>query len=122
MTTTTELTYAEVATHNTKKDLYVVIHDKVYDVRKFVDEHPYVYSVYPLSPTSSTKPELHVAPCTRAHYRSSCKKDTVSVPYNATPPGVLSFLPSQLKNQIRPTKRVACTNARAMIVAVTKSS
>ncbi|KAH0558959.1 hypothetical protein GP486_004421 [Trichoglossum hirsutum] len=39
-TTTTELTYAEVADHNTKKDLYVVIHDKVYDVSDFVDEHP----------------------------------------------------------------------------------
>ncbi|KAK4111291.1 cytochrome b5 [Canariomyces notabilis] len=35
-----ELTYQDVAEHNTKKDLYVVIHDKVYDVSKFVDEHP----------------------------------------------------------------------------------
>lgn len=34
-------TYAEVATHNTKKDLHVVIHDKVYDITSFVDEHPY---------------------------------------------------------------------------------
>jgi cytochrome b involved in lipid metabolism len=46
-TTTMELTYAEVATHNTKKDLYVVIHDKVYDVQKFIDEHPYVYFLSP---------------------------------------------------------------------------
>ncbi|KAI9858692.1 MAG: hypothetical protein M1813_007324 [Trichoglossum hirsutum] len=38
--TTTELTYAEVAEHNTKKDLYVVIHDQVYDVSQFIDEHP----------------------------------------------------------------------------------
>ncbi|KXX83373.1 putative cytochrome b5 [Madurella mycetomatis] len=35
-----ELTYQDVAEHNTKKDLYVVIHDKIYDVSKFVDEHP----------------------------------------------------------------------------------
>lgn len=35
-----ELTYAEVAAHSTKKDLYVVIHDKVYNASSFVDEHP----------------------------------------------------------------------------------
>jgi len=35
-----ELTYAEVAEHNTKKDVYLVIHDKVYDTTSFVDEHP----------------------------------------------------------------------------------
>ena len=35
-----ELTYQDVAEHNTKKDLYCVIHDKVYDITKFVDEHP----------------------------------------------------------------------------------
>ncbi|KAK4128467.1 cytochrome b5, partial [Parathielavia appendiculata] len=35
-----ELTYQDVAEHNTKKDLYVVIHDQVYDCTKFVDEHP----------------------------------------------------------------------------------
>jgi len=28
--------------HTTKKDLYVVIHDKVYDSSSFVDEHPCV--------------------------------------------------------------------------------
>ncbi|KAI1632869.1 putative cytochrome b5 [Biscogniauxia mediterranea] len=33
-------TYSDVAEHNTKKDLYLVIHDKVYDSTKFVDEHP----------------------------------------------------------------------------------
>jgi cytochrome b involved in lipid metabolism len=37
-----EFTLKEVATHNTKKDLYMVIHDKVYDCTSFVDEHPYV--------------------------------------------------------------------------------
>ncbi|KLU92912.1 cytochrome b5 [Magnaporthiopsis poae ATCC 64411] len=33
-------TYQDVAEHNTKKDLYMVIHDKVYDASKFIDEHP----------------------------------------------------------------------------------
>lgn len=37
-----ELTYQDVAEHNTKSDLYMVIHSKVYDVTKFIDEHPYV--------------------------------------------------------------------------------
>lgn len=35
-----ELTYQDVAEHNTKNDLYMVIHDKVYDISKFIDEHP----------------------------------------------------------------------------------
>ncbi|OGM50508.1 cytochrome b5, partial [Aspergillus bombycis] len=35
-----ELTFQEVSGHNTKKDLYMVIHDKVYDCTSFVDEHP----------------------------------------------------------------------------------
>jgi len=35
-----EITYAEVATHNSKKDLYLVIHEKVYNASNFVDEHP----------------------------------------------------------------------------------
>ncbi|KAK4945450.1 hypothetical protein LTR10_015345 [Elasticomyces elasticus] len=30
----------EVKQHNTKKDLYLVIHDKVYNTSSFVDEHP----------------------------------------------------------------------------------
>ncbi|KAI1436238.1 cytochrome b5 [Xylaria sp. CBS 124048] len=35
-----EFTFQDVAEHNTKKDLFLVIHDKVYDATKFVDEHP----------------------------------------------------------------------------------
>ena len=35
-----ELTYSEVAAHTSKKDLYLVIHDKIYDTASFVDEHP----------------------------------------------------------------------------------
>jgi len=34
------LTYSDVSAHSTKKDLYVVIHDKVYNASSFVDEHP----------------------------------------------------------------------------------
>jgi cytochrome b involved in lipid metabolism len=35
-----EYTYQDVAEHNTKKDMFLVIHDKIYDATKFVDEHP----------------------------------------------------------------------------------
>lgn len=42
MSSTLELTYSDVAEHNTKKDIYVVIHDKIYDCAQFIDEHPYV--------------------------------------------------------------------------------
>jgi len=35
-----ELTYAQVAEHDTKDSLYMVVHEKVYSVGKFVDEHP----------------------------------------------------------------------------------
>ncbi|GAB0136149.1 hypothetical protein EsDP_00004461 [Epichloe bromicola] len=40
MSSTLELTYQDVAEHNTKKDMYLVIHDKIYDCAQFVDEHP----------------------------------------------------------------------------------
>lgn len=42
MSETKEFTLKEIEAHNTKKDLYMVIHDKVYDCSSFVDEHPYV--------------------------------------------------------------------------------
>jgi cytochrome b involved in lipid metabolism len=35
-----EFTYSDVSEHATKKDLYMVIHDKVYNCSSFVDEHP----------------------------------------------------------------------------------
>jgi len=35
-----EFSYSDVSAHSTKKDLYVVIHDKVYNASAFVDEHP----------------------------------------------------------------------------------
>ncbi|OCL12331.1 cytochrome b5 [Glonium stellatum] len=37
---TKEFSYSDVSEHNTKKDLYVVVHDKVYNATSFVDEHP----------------------------------------------------------------------------------
>ncbi|KAF8246754.1 cytochrome b5 [Wilcoxina mikolae CBS 423.85] len=35
-----EYTYEEIKGHDTKKDLWMVMHDKVYSVGSFVDEHP----------------------------------------------------------------------------------
>ncbi|CAK1354834.1 putative cytochrome b5 [Cercospora beticola] len=35
-----EFTYSDVSEHTSKKDLYLVIHDKVYNSSSFVDEHP----------------------------------------------------------------------------------
>ncbi|KAF2009496.1 cytochrome b5 [Aaosphaeria arxii CBS 175.79] len=37
---TKEFTYSDVSEHATKKDLYMVVHDKVYNCSSFVDEHP----------------------------------------------------------------------------------
>lgn len=37
-----EFSYSDVSEHSTKKDLYIVVHDKVYNASSFVDEHPYV--------------------------------------------------------------------------------
>lgn len=37
---TKEFSLSDVAKHTTKKDLYMVIHEKVYDCGSFVDEHP----------------------------------------------------------------------------------
>ncbi|KAJ9627251.1 hypothetical protein H2203_003713 [Taxawa tesnikishii (nom. ined.)] len=35
-----EFTYSDVSEHTSKKDLYLIVHDKVYDCSSFVDEHP----------------------------------------------------------------------------------
>ncbi|CAI7657825.1 unnamed protein product [Penicillium glandicola] len=35
-----ELTLQEVAEHNTKKDLYLIVNDKIYDCTEFASEHP----------------------------------------------------------------------------------
>ncbi|KAJ6788825.1 hypothetical protein PWT90_02828 [Aphanocladium album] len=40
MSATKEFTFQDVAEHNTKKDCFLVVHDKVYDCSKFIDEHP----------------------------------------------------------------------------------
>ncbi|GAB5590565.1 hypothetical protein Unana1_05465 [Umbelopsis nana] len=34
------LSLAQVSEHNQKKDLYVAIHNKVYNITEFVEEHP----------------------------------------------------------------------------------
>jgi cytochrome b involved in lipid metabolism len=34
------LTYTEVAAHRKQNDYYIVIHEKVYDISKFLEEHP----------------------------------------------------------------------------------
>ena len=55
----------EVKQHNTKKDLYLVIHDKVYNTSSFVDEHPYVLRNLPshkLDRTITLLPPPFVAP------------------------------------------------------------
>ena len=39
---TKEFSYSDVSEHSSKKDLYLVVHDKVYNATSFVDEHPYV--------------------------------------------------------------------------------
>lgn len=40
MTSEKTFTFKETSKHRTNKDLYVVIHDKVYDASAFVEEHP----------------------------------------------------------------------------------
>ncbi|KAK3673940.1 hypothetical protein LTR78_006142 [Recurvomyces mirabilis] len=40
MSETKEFTYSDVSEHTSKKDVYMVIHDKVYNTSSFVDEHP----------------------------------------------------------------------------------
>jgi hypothetical protein len=40
----------DVAEHNTSSDIYMVVHDKVYDCTKFLDEHPYVFTPQICSP------------------------------------------------------------------------
>jgi hypothetical protein len=38
--------YADVSAHSTTKDLYMVIHDNVYNGSSFIDEHPYVFQPF----------------------------------------------------------------------------
>lgn len=53
MSATKEFTYSDVSEHASKKDLYIVVHDKVYDCTSFVDEHPYVLTV--LAPAEAAR-------------------------------------------------------------------
>lgn len=34
------VTFAELKEHSNKNSLYILLHEKVYDVTKFIDEHP----------------------------------------------------------------------------------
>jgi hypothetical protein len=54
MSATQEFTYSDVSEHNSKNDLYMVVHDKVYNASSFVDEHPYV----PPCPRPTVLPRL----------------------------------------------------------------
>ncbi|KAI1912455.1 hypothetical protein LOZ53_003806 [Ophidiomyces ophidiicola] len=40
MAASKEFTLKEVAAHDSKKDLYLIVNEKVYDISTFVDEHP----------------------------------------------------------------------------------
>ena len=42
MAETKEFTFSDVSEHTSKRDLYLIVHDKVYNSSSFVDEHPYV--------------------------------------------------------------------------------
>lgn len=53
MSASKEFTLQEISEHKTKKDLYLIVHDKVYDCSSFVDEHPYVSS--PLTSSGNIK-------------------------------------------------------------------
>ena len=49
-----EFTFSDVSEHTSKRDLYLIVHDKVYNSSSFVDEHPYVTS----SPTTPGQPTI----------------------------------------------------------------
>ncbi|KIJ49574.1 hypothetical protein M422DRAFT_27942 [Sphaerobolus stellatus SS14] len=40
MASPTEITYETLKQHSGKENLYLLVHNKVYDVSKFIDEHP----------------------------------------------------------------------------------
>lgn len=61
---TKEFSYSDVSEHSSKKDLYLVVHDKVYNATSFVDEHPYV-AFFNLTPLRfPTTPKYMLGPST----------------------------------------------------------
>lgn len=49
----TELTFVDVARHNSRDDNYIILWDKVYNVTPFLEEHPYVSVTFLPQPVSS---------------------------------------------------------------------
>lgn len=63
----------DVAEHNTSSDIYMVVHDKVYDCSKFLDEHPYVFTPKIYSPVRCVAQSYtQVANINLAVVRKSC--------------------------------------------------
>jgi cytochrome b involved in lipid metabolism len=38
--TSKKFSVEDVRQHRSVEDMYIIVHDKVYDVTKFIDEHP----------------------------------------------------------------------------------
>jgi Cytochrome b5-like Heme/Steroid binding domain len=81
MSATEEITYAEVANHSSKKDLYVVIHDTVYNASSFVDEHPYVPPTNPQLPQPIPCPVFQTSWHISLSYMllTLCKEDSLLI-------------------------------------------
>jgi cytochrome b involved in lipid metabolism len=100
MSESTDFTFQQIAEHNTKKDLYLIVHDKVYDCTSFVDEHPYVdsVSISTLPRTLSSLPGDNALSLTLAQSekggrekRKKKSRQTLfpsSLPYRTTPPPI----------------------------------
>lgn len=64
----------EVAEHSTKKDLYLIINDKVYDCTTFANEHPYVVSISITAESRIPIPEAKEQALARVEEKSEKKK------------------------------------------------
>lgn len=73
-----ELTLQEVAEHSTKKDLYLIINDKVYDCTTFANEHPYVVSISITAESRIPIPEAKEQALARVEEKSEKKKKATS--------------------------------------------
>lgn len=69
-------TVADVASHNTGSDLYIIVDQDVYDLTKFQDEHPggkKSMSSPPLSPASAKTSAGCMSACARASASASSR-------------------------------------------------